>query len=138
MPASRIHRLARLVQGYYWLTPLFLFLSWRFGFDVRVPFLDVVPGARVAYYSLSFVCAALVTVRPNLTATVGRAEATLSVSLLIITTWIAYLGVLESAASDAGTLHNPFTPQAVTSLVLSAAVFIASSLLSGAEELRAA
>jgi hypothetical protein len=138
MPATRIHRLARLVQGYYWLTPVFLFLSWRFGFDVRVPFLDAVPGARAAYYALTFGCAALVTVRPELTAIVGRTETTLSMSLLIISTWLAYISVLESAASDAGTLHNPFTPDAVTSLVLSATVFIVSSLIGGAEEPRTA
>ena len=138
MPPARIHRLARAVQGYYWLTPVFLFLSWRFGFDVRVPFLDALPGARAAYYALSFACAALVTVRPDLTAIVGRAETTLSASLLIITTWLAYVSVIESAASDVGVLENPFTPEAATSLVLSATVFIASSLLSAAEEYRAA
>ena len=127
MPAPRISA-ARLVQGYYWLTPAFVFASWRYGFDIRVPFLDGMPAARIAYYALMFACAGLVFWRPNLTAIVGRAETTLSASVLVITTWSAYFTMIDEAASSAGTFNNPFTPESVASLTLSAGVFIASLL----------
>ena len=129
MATSRELSSVRLIQGYYWLTPVFLFLSWRYGLDVRVPFLDALPGARFAYYMLSFACAGLVLFRPNLTGLVGSAESTLSVALLIITTYVAYFNAVERAAAEDGTFHNPFTTESLTSLVLSALVFIVSSRL---------
>ena len=138
MTDTRSLRLARVIQCYYWMTPLFLFASWRYGFDARVPFLDAIPGARMGYYGLSFACAWLVAVRPSATAIVGRLESTLAASLLILTTWVAYFRMIESAASETGPLYNPFTPEAATSLALSACVFIASSLLQRIEHLRAA
>ena len=73
MPHSSIAGPARLVQAYYWLTPAFLFASWGLGVDVRVPFLEAMPRARVAYYILLFACAAVVYWRQRLTALIGRA-----------------------------------------------------------------
>ena len=125
MPASRISTASRLIQGYYWLTPVFLFTSWRFGFDVRLPFLEAMPILRAAYYALLFGCGGLVFWRPQLTTLVGRAETTLSASTLILTTWGAYFTMIDEVATS-GTLNNPFTPESVTSLALSASVLIVS------------
>lgn len=117
---------ARLIQGYYWLTPVFIFASWQLGVDVRVPFLDVLPGARAGYYVLSLACAALVTGRPGITSAVGRMESSLSIALLVITTWLSYFNAIEVAASGSAGFRNPFTPETVTSLLLSAGIFTAS------------
>ncbi len=125
MAASRLPAPARLVQAYYWLTPVFLFVSWRYGFDVRVPFLDSMPVARAAYYAVMFACAGLVFWRPELTALVGRAEGTFSIIVLILTTWGAYFSMFDAAAGD-GPFENPFTRESVTSLTLSAVVLSAS------------
>src|SRR5687767_618528 len=97
MADSRMTAPARMIQAYYWLTPAFLFASWRYGFDVRVPFLDEWPLARAAYYALMFACAGVVFWRADLTAVVGRAETTLSASVLIISTWSAYFTMIDDA-----------------------------------------
>lgn len=131
MPAPRIPTPARLVQAYYWLTPAFLFASSQLGIDVRLPFLDAMPGARAAYYILIFICAGLVYWRPDLTVLVGRAETTLSASVLIIATWSAYFSMIDEAAAHDATFHNPFTAETVASLMLSAGVFIASLMAQG-------
>ena len=130
MPRTPIAAPGRLIQLYYWLTPAFLFASWRLGVDLRVPFLEAMPRARVAYYVLIFACAGVVYWRPGLTALIARAETTLSASVLIIATWSAYFTMVGDAATGDGTFHNPFTAESVASLTLSAVVFSAS-LMSG-------
>src|SRR5688572_14028380 len=52
---SRVYPV-RLIQGYFWLSPILFLVSWRFGFDIRIPFLDQVPGARATYYALTTGC----------------------------------------------------------------------------------
>src|SRR5687768_5729317 len=113
MPDPRSHGFTRLVQGYYWMTPVFFVVSWRYGFDVRVPFLDAVPGARGGYYAMSLACGVAVALRPGLTAVVGRVESTLCASLLVITTWAAWFATIESAAANDGAAQNPFTSESV-------------------------
>ena len=118
----------RLVQAYYWMTPVFLFVAWRYGFDVRVPFLDALPGVGAAYWGVLVLCAVLVVIRPNLTAIVGQAESTCSAGLLVVTTWTAYFNAIDAAAATDGTFVNPFTTESVSSLAMSAGVFIASAI----------
>ena len=128
MPAPPLPAAGRLVQAYYHSTPVFLFLAWRYGIDVRVPFMDALPGAGVAYWAIVVACAVLVTVRPRLTAGVGQAESMASASALILTTWVMYFNAIDAAAVGDGTFHNPFTAERVVSLTLSAGICIASSL----------
>ena len=127
MPAVSAPNAARFIRAYYWATPLFLLLDVGYGVDLRIPFLDALPGAKPAYYALGFVCAALVTARPRWTFLVGYTESSLNVGLLIVTTWSAYYSVLDSAASD-GSLVNPFTPERVVSLCFSALILAVSHL----------
>jgi hypothetical protein len=114
-----------LVRGYYWLAPVFLGLWLGFDIDVRFPFLDVLPGARAALYATQLGCAGLLAWRPSLTALVGTVESTLSIGLLIVTTWMAYWGMYLDAP---GTVANPFTSANVASLVASATVLTISYL----------
>ena len=129
MSTSGTPRLTRLIQGYYWLTPVFLFISWRFGIDVRVPFLEAIPGARGTYYAAVIACGVLVAYQPGLTALVARVESALSMGTLIVTTWFAYFAMIDSAASETAAFNNPFTPEAVMSLAMSALVLLASAAL---------
>lgn len=117
------------VRAVYWSTPLFMALDYVYGVSLRVPFGDAMPGAKAVYYLADVVCGIAVAVRPRWTAAVGLAESTANITLLIVSTWAAYVGMLDGAASPDAVISNPFTPQAVTSLVLSAAVLGASYTL---------
>ena len=101
-------------------------LDFIYGVSLRIPFLDALPGAKVTYYAADLACAIAIAVRPRWTAAIGLAESTLNIVLLILSTGAAYLTVLESAASPDVVIVNPFTPQAVASLALSATVLAAS------------
>jgi hypothetical protein len=135
MQPSTIRLTGRFIRAYYWSTPLFLGLSLVYGLDVRIPFLEAIPGARAVYYGLSFVCGGLVFFRPDWTAAVGYGESMLSTGLLVVTTWAAYFGMLESAASSDMLVVNPFTPETLTSLILSVMVFGASGVLQSASRI---
>ena len=112
-------RAAMVVRAYYWLAPAFIVLWLGFDVDLRYPFLDALPGARAALYAAQLGCGVLLTVRPRLTAIVGSAESSLSIGLLVITTWSAYFGMLGDGFPDSG---NPFTPEKVASLVCAAGI----------------
>ncbi|MDQ3997199.1 MAG: hypothetical protein M3303_09290 [Gemmatimonadota bacterium] len=120
---------ATLLRAIYWSTPLFVALDFMYGVSLRVPFLDALPGAKALYYGLELACAVVITARPAWAATIGLAESSLNIALLVLSTAAAYLAVLESAASPDAVIVNPFTPQAVTSLVLAASTLAASHIL---------
>ncbi len=114
------------VRGVYLSTPLFVALDYLYGVNLRIPFLDGLPGAKALYYAAAFGCGILTLVRPRWIAVIVFAESVANISLLILAVGAAYLGMLESAASPNVVIVNPFTPQAVASLVLSATVMMAS------------
>lgn len=138
MPLPRVQGLTRVVQAYYWLTPIFFVVSWSYGFDMRVPFLDALPGARAAYYVLSMACAGMVAFLPASTAIVARVESTLCASLLVVTTWAAWFNTITTAVENDGVVESPFTSETATSLALSAFIFIVSSVLQRAQGGRSA
>jgi hypothetical protein len=127
--ASRLPLPASLIRAVYWSTPLFAALDFVYGINLRIPFLDALPGAKAVYYGLELACAITIATRPRWTAAIGFGESVVNIALLVVTTGAAYLGVLESAASPDVLIVNPFTPQAVASLTLSAAVLAASYTL---------
>jgi hypothetical protein len=114
------------VRGVYLSTPLFVAFDYVYGVSLRIPFLDALPGAKVFYYAAAFACGIVTMLRPRWTAAIGFGESVANISLLILSTGAAYLGMLESAASPDVVIVNPFTPQAVASLALSAMVMGAS------------
>jgi hypothetical protein len=137
-PSAGTRPLAALfVRAVYWSTPLFVALDVVYGVSLRIPFLDALPGAKALYYVVNVACGVAIAAWPRWTATVGLAESIVNISLLVLSTGAAYLGVLESAASPDVVIANPFTPQAVASLALSATVLAASYTLQS-EKLRAA
>jgi hypothetical protein len=136
-PASRLPPPELFVRAVYWSTPLFVALDVIYGVSLRIPFLDAVPGAKAVYYVVDIACGVAIAAWPRWTATVGLAESIVNISLLVLSTGAAYLSVLESAASPDVVIANPFTPQAVASLTLSAMVLAASYTLQS-HKLRAA
>jgi len=131
-PAAPRSSLAALVRAVYWSTPLFAALDYLYGVSLRIPFLDALPGAKATYYAVDLMCAAAISARPRWTAAIGLAESMVNIALLVLTTGAAYLGVLDSAASPDVVIVNPFTPQAVASLALSATALAASYALNTA------
>jgi hypothetical protein len=121
--------LASLIRAVYWSTPLFVALDFMYGISLRIPFLDAVPRAKTTYYALELACAVMIAARPRWTAAIGFGESVVNIALLVLTTGAAYISVLESAASPDVVLVNPFTPQAVASLALSASTLAASYML---------
>jgi len=130
LPAVRRPPPAHVVRFVYLSTPLFAALDFAYGISLRIPALDAVPGAKAAYYAVDVACAIALWLRPRWTAAIGLGESALNISLLVISTWASYLSVLDSAGSPAATVANPFTPEAVTGLVISASVLAASYLTS--------
>lgn len=114
-----------IVRAYYWLAPGFVALWLGFGIDLRFPFLDVLPGSRPTLYALQIACTATLAFRPALTSIVGSVESTLSIALLVVTTWMAYWGMYVDAFPEIG---NPFTPESVRSLAASATILILSRI----------
>jgi len=126
-----VGRSAAFVALVYWSTPLFAALDFLYGVSLRIPFLDALPGAKAAYYAADLACGVAIALRPRWTAAIGLGESVVSIALLILSTAAAYLAMLESAASPDVVIANPFTPQAVTSLAISAAVLAASYVTKG-------
>jgi hypothetical protein len=123
-PALR-QRALWLVRAWYWLAPGFVLLWLGFGIDLRFPFLDVLPGSRAALYAMQLGCTVTLAWRPKLAPLVGSLESSLSIGLLIVTTWMAYWGMYIDAATS---VANPFTPENVSSLVASAMVLALSRM----------
>jgi len=114
------------VRSIYWSTPLFVALDYVYGVSLRIPFLDALPGVKAVYYAFALACAVVITARPRLTGAIGFGESVVNIALLVLSTGAAYLSMLDSVASPDVLMVNPFTPQAVASLCLSAAVMAAS------------
>ena len=119
---------ALFIRAVYLSTPLFAALDYLYGVSLRIPFLDVLSGAKAVYYAAAIGCGVAIMARPRWTATIGLAESVVNIALLILSTGAAYLRILDSAASPDVVIVNPFTPEAVASLVLSATILAASYL----------
>ena len=114
-----------LVRAWYWLAPGFVVLWLGFGIDLRFPFLDVLPGSRAALYAMQIGCTVTLAYRPRLAPLVGSVESSLSIGVLIVTTWMAYWGMFIDAYPE---IDNPFTPENVSSLIASATVLSLSRM----------
>ena len=68
---------------YYAATALFLALDFGFGINVRVAFLESLPGLRLGYYAVCFACLALMIWRPAWTTAVGVVESLATLIALI-------------------------------------------------------
>ena len=81
----------RILPWYYAATVGFLLLDFVAGVNVRVAFLESLPGARVAYYAICFVCLALMIWRPAWTTLIATFE---SLTTLVALTFSMSLRVM--------------------------------------------
>lgn len=70
-------------MAYYAATALFLALDFGFGINVRVAFLESLPGLRLGYYAVCFACLGLMIWRPVWTTAVGVIESLATLIALI-------------------------------------------------------
>jgi hypothetical protein len=84
-----------ILKGYYAATALFLLLDYGFGINIRVAFLDSLPGFRAAYYGILVVCAVLVFRRPAWAAAIGAVE-----SSTVIIGLVLHMGVRAMIVTD--------------------------------------
>jgi hypothetical protein len=104
---------------YLGLTPAFALLDYTTGIDLRVSLLDGHRLLHGAYYVVSFLCGIGAYVRPEAARAIAVGESSANIAILVIGVFTAYFAVLESAAGP-GAVVNPFTPEAVANLVISA------------------
>lgn len=116
---------ARLVFGYYLVTPFFALLDLGFGINVRAAFLDGQPVLKLAWYALALACALAMAHWPDHAGLVGLAESGASIALLVIGTMTAYLGTVDAALSESA-VEPPFSPADMVNLVVSSAALIVS------------
>jgi len=86
----------RILPWYYAATVVFLLLDYFAGINVRVAFLESLPGARAAYYAICFGCLALMIWRPSWAAMIATFE-----SLVTIIALIFSMGVRVMVPTDA-------------------------------------
>ena len=73
----------RILPWYYAATAVFLLLDYVAGVNVRVAFLETLPGARAAYYAICFACLALMIWRPAWTTLIATFESLVTLVALI-------------------------------------------------------
>lgn len=74
----------RILPWYYAATVVFLLLDYFAGINVRVAFLESLPGARAAYYAICFACLALMIWRPSWTTLIATFESLVTLIALVI------------------------------------------------------
>ena len=75
---------ARALTLYYAATLLFLLLDYGLGINVRLAFLDALPGLRAAWYGLCFACLVAMWWRPSWSAAIGAVESLGTLVALIL------------------------------------------------------
>ena len=73
----------KTLVAYYAATVLFLLLDYVAGINVRVAFLETMPGLRAGYYGVLFVCLALMLWRPAWDNAIGTVESLATLIALI-------------------------------------------------------
>lgn len=97
MPVSR-----KILVFYYAGTALFLALDYGFGINVRVAFLETLPGFRAVYYGICFACLALMIWRPDWTTAIGVIESLATMIALIFNMALRSM-IVTDAMLESGT-----------------------------------
>ena len=87
---------ARALTLYYAATILFLLLDYGLGINVRLAFLDALPGLRAAWYGFCFACLFAMSWRPSWSPAIGAVE-----SLGTLIALILGMGVRVMVPNDA-------------------------------------
>ncbi len=113
----------RIIQAYYWATPLFLGLDLLLGLNVRVAGLDGRPGARFAYYAFCFACLGLASWRPHLAGPVGAVESTVNLVLLVLSVLMPIV-TLPTTFDRGGLESFPITPEYMLNFIIAGSVCV--------------
>jgi hypothetical protein len=115
----------RFLRAWYLATPGFAVLDFALGLNVRVTFLDSVPG-RLAWYAFACACGLAVLRWPGREALVGLLESGVNMAWLIFAVMLQYLSAVDSALADDVLPSAPFTTAGIVNLIVSALVLIVS------------
>ena len=88
--------------------------------NLRLSLLDGHPTARAAYYAVDILCGVAIALRPSVAPIVALLESAANIAILLVGVMLAYLAMLDSAGGS-GPIVNPFTPESVANLAISAA-----------------
>ena len=109
--------------AYYAATALFLALDYGFGVNVRVAFLESMPGVRLAYYLACFACLVLIVWLPALTTLVGAVESLVTLVALIINMALRSMIVTDTMLETGAGFVT--MPEVVNFLIAGAAAYVA-------------
>lgn len=108
-----------LLTGYYAATVLFLAADYLVGFNVRLSFLDDLPGWRALYYAFCAGCFVVIWKRPAWAALVAVCESMVNMSGLILDMGVRVI-TLTDAAIEGG--RPPVTGEEVINFLISGTV----------------
>lgn len=92
----------KILVLYYAGTALFLALDFGFGVNVRVAFLETLPGFRLAYYAICFACLGLMIWHPDWTTVIGAVESLATIIALIMNMALRSM-IVTDAMLESGT-----------------------------------
>jgi hypothetical protein len=128
----------RLLIAYYAATAVFLSLDLGLDVNVRVAFLEAVPGVRFLYYLICFACLGLMLWRPGWTTVIAAVESLATLVALIINMALRTMFVTD-AMLDSGTGFVTM-PEIINFVIAGGAAYVAFmhglSALASRSELR--
>ena len=96
-----------VLKAYYAATVVFLLLDVAFGINIRLAFLDALPGWRALYYGICFACLGLMIWRPALTLLVSTIESLATLVLLILAMGIRVMSMTVTVLETGGGFVTP-------------------------------
>jgi hypothetical protein len=113
-------KIAALIRGYYFITPVFLLVDLTAGMNVRAAGLEHHPVYKILYYLFCGGCYFGMRARPDWTGLIARYESAINLGVLVIAFMIPYYDFIGSLGEQVG--PPPVTPERVINFVIAAAV----------------
>ena len=122
--ATRLPPGPRLIEAYYLATPLFFLVDIFLSFPIRVSALAD-PGLRYLYYAFALGCGVASRVRPKVGPSVGLAESSLNILLLVLSVMLP-IAQLPDLVFAAESLPAPLSGLTLANFVLSGGILVVS------------
>ena len=117
LPAVKIDEQGvNLLTGYYAATAGFLFLDVATGINIRLAFLDGMPGWRTAYYVFCFGCFGAMVAWPAAQAIISVAESAVTLTALIISMMLRSMFIADLPVDGS---YNAVTVEEVINFLIS-------------------
>ena len=121
--AKRFLKGIRLIQLYYFITPLFFIISYFWHINVRISFLDALPIGKSIYFCALFGCGFILYFYPGMTNLVAITESSVNILGLLTSFVINYRMVFTDLVADKKEIVNPFTTEWVINFSLAAIIW---------------